>query len=358
VFPYDRLLIATGARPILPDIQDLSLPGVHRLHTMNDGLHLRRSLDDHRAQSAVIVGSGYIGLEMADALTHRGISVTVMGRSTVVLPTVDAVFGRVVESELRTHGVRVESAAEVQAIVQDRARLRVESALTKVSADIVLVGAGVIPNAEIGAAAGVPGGIKGALRVNRRMETNLPHVYAAGDCVETWHRVLRAYTYLPLGTTAHKQGRIAGENALGASREFEGSMGTQVVKVFNLAIARTGLRDTEAQEAGFSPFTVETEQLDHKAYYPGARRLSIRITGDRKTGQLLGAQILGPWQAEVAKRIDVFAAALYHGMTVEGLNDFDLSYTPPLGSPWDAVQMAAQTWCQAERVTYQKSVGN
>jgi NADPH-dependent 2,4-dienoyl-CoA reductase/sulfur reductase-like enzyme len=181
------------------------------------------------------------------------------------------------------------------------------------------------------------------------METSLPDIYAAGDCVETWHRLLQTPTYLPLGTTAHKQGRVAGENAVGGDAEFAGSLGTQVVKVFELAIARTGLRAQEAQEAGFAPVTTELKTWDHKAYYPGAHSLRIRVTGDRHTGALLGAQIIGHHRAEVAKRIDIFATALFHRMTINQLNDLDLSYTPPLSSPWDPVQMAAQAW--SKRVT-------
>ena len=149
---------------------------------------------------------------------------------------------------------------------------------------------------------------------------------------------------MPLGTTAHKQGRVAGENMVGGNRQFPGSLGTQVVKVFELAVARTGLREAEATRAGFSPLTVETAVSDHKAYYPGAHELRIRVTGDRSSGRLLGAQIVGHWQAQVAKRIDVFATAVFHGMHVDAISDLDLSYTPPLGSPWDAVQSAAQAW--------------
>lgn len=201
----------------------------------------------------------------------------------------------------------------------------------------------------LGAAAGIATGIKGALCVNRRMETNLPDIYAAGDCVETWHRLLGHYSYLPLGTTAHKQGRIAGENAVGGNREFAGSLGTQVVKLFDVVAARTGLRHAEAGKAGFDPLTAETTVWDHKAYYPGARELHLRVTGDRKTGQLLGAQLLGHADSEVSKRADVFAAALYQGMLVEELNDVDLSYTPPLSSPWDPVQMVAQAWSKARQ---------
>lgn len=214
-------------------------------------------------------------------------------------------------------------------------------------------------------------GVRGAIRVNRRMETGVPGVYAAGDCAETYHRLLGRNGYLPLGTTAHKQGRIAGENAVtagatagatasptpgdaagnaaGGGREFAGSLGTQVVKIFGLVAARTGLLEDEARDAGFEPVTVDTEADDHKRYYPGARGLSLRVTGDRVSGRLLGAQILGPWGSEVAKRVDVFAAALHHGMRIEELSDLDLSYTPPVGAPWDAVQAAAQRWEKAAR---------
>jgi NADPH-dependent 2,4-dienoyl-CoA reductase/sulfur reductase-like enzyme len=162
--------------------------------------------------------------------------------------------------------------------------------------------------------------------------------------VETWHRLLNRYTYLPLGTTSHKQGRIAAENAVGGDREFAGSLGTQVVKIFDLVAARTGLRDHEARAAGFDPFTNESTVWDHKAYYPGAQELHLRITGDRQTNRLLGAQLLGHKKSEVSKRADVFAAALFHQMSVESFNDLDLSYTPPLSSPWDPVQMAVQNW--------------
>jgi NADPH-dependent 2,4-dienoyl-CoA reductase/sulfur reductase-like enzyme len=152
---------------------------------------------------------------------------------------------------------------------------------------------------------------------------------------------------MPLGTTAHKQGRTAAENAVGGHREFAGSLGTQVVKLFDLVAARTGLREQEARHTGFDPFTAETTVWDHKAYYPGAHELHLRITGDLHTGRLLGAQLLGHKDSEVSKRIDIFASALFHGMTVEALSDLDLSYTPPLSSPWDPVQMAAQFWAKS-----------
>jgi NADPH-dependent 2,4-dienoyl-CoA reductase/sulfur reductase-like enzyme len=345
---YNALLIGTGARPVTPPVPGIDSPGVFPLHTMEDGFRVHRYLEEQQPQSAVIVGSGYIGLEMADALTHRGVKVTLIGRSKTVLPTVDANFGRIIEDTLRGHGVRVESNCEVHRIAEDQGRLLVYGSRDlAVSAELVLVGVGVESNAAIGKKAGLRTGVKGALSVSRRMQRDIAGVYAAGDCVETWHRLLGAPTYLPLGTTSHKQGRVAGENAMGGSREFQGSLGTQVVKVFDLAIARTGIPDGEARKAGFQSFTVESRHFDHKAYYPGAQQLCVSLTGDHQTGKLLGAQILGHWQSEVAKRIDVYATALFHGMDMEGVNDLDLSYTPPFSSPWDPVQMAAQAWSRA-----------
>jgi NADPH-dependent 2,4-dienoyl-CoA reductase/sulfur reductase-like enzyme len=265
-----------------------------------------------------------------------------------LLKTIDPGFGKLVGAELQCHGIRVETNVRVERIDREDTRLQViGSNQFHTITDLVLVGVGVEPNSALARVAGIEVGERGAIHVNRRMETNLPDIYAAGDCVETWHRVLNRATYLPLGSTAHKQGRIAGENAVGGGCEFAGTLGTQVVKVFDLVIARTGLRDDEAVRAGFDPFTVESTTWDHKVYYPEAHEVRFRVTGDRKTGRLLGAQMIGHVRSEIAKRIDIFATALFHSMRVEELNDLDLSYTPPLSSPWDPVQMSAQTWMKA-----------
>lgn len=347
---YDKLLIGTGARPSRPRMPGLELLNVYLLHTMDDSFNLQRFLSERKPRSAAIVGSGYIGLEMADALRHRGLEVTLIGRSEAVLPTVDSGIGHLIEEELRRHGVTVFSGVEVEGIERAGAELVVCAAKgLRVSADFVLVAAGVQPNADLAAAAGVSLGQKGAIQVNRRMETNIADVFAAGDCVETWHRLLGRYMYLPLGTTSHKQGRAAGENVVGGHKEFEGALGTQAVKVFDQVICRTGLLEREARSEGLDCETVETKAWDHKAYYPGAKELHIRLTGDRKTGRLLGAQLLGHHLSEVSKRVDIFATALFHGMRVAALDDLDLSYTPPLSSPWDPVQMAGQAWVRAVR---------
>ncbi|HEX6554094.1 MAG TPA: FAD-dependent oxidoreductase [Ktedonobacteraceae bacterium] len=343
--PYDHLIIATGATSVRPRIAGLDLPGVFLLRYMADAFALHQHLETRAPRSAVIIGGGYIGMEMADALTRRGLSVTVVEHASSVLKTVDVSLGRLVVAELQRHGVHVVTEVRVERIDREETQLLVTgSNQLHLRADLVLVGVGVEPRSDLAQSAGIEVGERGAIRVTRRMETNIPGIYAAGDCVETWHRLLGHPTYLPLGSTAHKQGRVAGENAVGGTREFAGTLGTQVVKVFDLVVARTGLRDEEAVQAGFAPLTVEVTTWDHKVYYPGAHKVRIRVTGDQKTGLLLGAQMIGHVNAEVAKRIDVFAAALFNGMRVEQLNDLDLSYTPPVSSPWDPIQTSAQVW--------------
>jgi NADPH-dependent 2,4-dienoyl-CoA reductase/sulfur reductase-like enzyme len=359
VLGYDKLIIGTGAVPIRPPIGGLAGPGalgpgdgVHLLHSMGDTFAVMRTLETTAPATVVIVGAGYIGLEMADALTTRGLSVIQMEQLPEVLPTVDPALGALVRAELETRGVEVLTGTAARQIARaapgEGGRLRVDAetavgaAVTRL-VDMVLVVVGVRPDTGLAAGAGAALGFKNAIAVDRQMRTSLPDVFAAGDCVITHHRLL-GETYLPLGTTAHKQGRVAGENALGGHREFAGSLGTQVVKIFDQAAARTGLRDHEATAAGFDPVTVQSEADDHKAYYPGSHRITMRVTGDRGTGRLLGMQLFGHRHAEIAKRVDIAAAAIFHGMTADAVSDLDLSYTPPLGSPWEAVQMGAQAW--------------
>lgn len=359
--PYDRLVIGTGAVPVRPPVAGLDelgpADGVHLLHSMDDAFAVMRTLEKTGTGSAVIVGAGYVGLEMAEALSGRGLVVTQLERLGEVLPTVDAELGALVRAELKSHDVTVRTGTDVKAITRADAgapeRLRVDAVAAdggpvSVHAGLVLVVTGVRPETGLAAGAGMRLGAGGAIAVDRAMRTGLTAVYAAGDCVITHHRLL-GETYLPLGTTAHKQGRVAGENAAGGHREFAGSLGTQVVKVFGQAAARTGLRDHEARRAGFDPVTVSFEADDHKAYYPGSHTIAMRFTGDRATGRLLGVQLFGHRHAEVAKRIDIAATAIYHGMTVDEVSDLDLSYTPPLGSPWDAIQMGAQAWTRSQR---------
>jgi NADPH-dependent 2,4-dienoyl-CoA reductase/sulfur reductase-like enzyme len=345
---YDRLVVATGAEPIRPPLQGLDTPGVHALHTMDHALALQDALNESQIRSAIIVGAGYIGLELAEALVQREIGVTLVEQGPEVLPTVDPPLGAPLRRALVSRGVDVRTGSTVAAIEQGAYGVRVVDARGRAhEGSLVVVCVGVEPASSLAAAAGAQLGARGALKVDRLMATSLPAAWAAGDCAETHHRLLDRPAYLPLGTTAHKQGRIAGENAIGGRQRFAGSLGTQVVKVFDLVAARTGLRDDDARQAGFSPLTIHTAIDDHNAYFPGARQLHIGLTGDRETGQLLGVQIVGHRSSEVAKRIDTAATALQFSLAVDDLNALDLSYAPPLGSPWDPLQQAAQHWRRA-----------
>jgi NADPH-dependent 2,4-dienoyl-CoA reductase/sulfur reductase-like enzyme len=348
--PYDKLLLGTGAVSIRPRLPGADLPGVFALRWMGDTLKLAAYLEERRPRQALIIGGGYIGMEMAEALIHRGLAVTVVEAMPSVMTTLDRDLGERVGAELTRHGVEVLAGTRIEAIEPDGDALAVHgSGGLQRRVDLVLTVIGARAETALGAAAGVHTGLADAFKVSRRMETNRPDIYAAGDCVETWHRVTGTHAYLPLGTTSHKQGRIAGENAVGGHREFQGSVGTQSVRLFDLVAARTGLHDADARAAELTPLSVDSEHWDHKVYYPGAKRMLIRVTGEADTGRLLGAQIIGAYGTEVSKRVDIFAAALHQGMQVEDLNDLDLSYTPPLSSPWDPVQMAAQAWVQRWR---------
>ncbi|MDF2917245.1 MAG: CoA-disulfide reductase [Microbacterium sp.] len=351
---YDELMVGTGAGPSTVGIAGLDQlgpdDGVHLLHSMGDTFALESYLDERQPETAIIVGAGYVGLEMAEALTVRGLRVTQLQRGPEVLSTLDPELGALVHDELTRHGVDVVTGTRVESVSREAGHLTVsgtrDGAFFSRSADLVLVVVGVRPNTSLLTSAGATTGAGGAVIVDDQMRTGLPHVWAAGDGVVTHHRLL-GVTYLPLGTTAHKQGRVAGENALGGQVRFAGSLGTQVVKVFDVVAARTGLRDQEATPANFSPLSHTAVADDHKRYYPGATSISIRITGDAGDGRLLGAQLVGTRGAEISKRVDTYATALHHGMTVNAMSDLDLSYTPPLGSPWDAVQVATQAWERA-----------
>ncbi|WP_369137873.1 FAD-dependent oxidoreductase [Modestobacter versicolor] len=355
---YDELVVGTGALPVVPAIAGIGGPdglgpadGVHLLHTIDDARALMTGLTSRPVRSALIVGAGYIGVEMSEALVARGIATTVAQRPAEVLATVDAELGALVHAEMAGHGVEVLTGTTVTGLARTedaRIAITVPGQPLVTRFDLVVVVAGVRPDVELLVEAGARTGPGGAVVVDETMATGLPHVWAAGDCVVTHHRLL-GVTWLPLGTTAHKQGRVAGANAVGGTARFAGSVGTQVVKVFDLVAARTGLLEHEAVAAGFRPVTTQTSPDDHKGYCPGAQPITIRVTADADTGRLLGAQLVGRLGSEVAKRADVYATALFHAMTVEGLADLDLAYTPPLGSPWDAVQLAAQAWSREHR---------
>jgi len=339
--PYDQLLIATGAVPYCPELPGAGARGIYGLSTLQSGIRIRRVLDEERPQRAVVVGGGYIGLEMAEALILRGLQVSLVQRGPQVMGTLDPDMGALVSEALRDVGVTLyleESLTgfeaengRVTAVVTDRRSL---------PADIVILGMGVRPASGLAKEAGIPLGVKGAIRVDPRMRTGVEGVWAAGDCVESFHLVSRSPFYVALGTVANKQGTVAGINLAGGEAFFPGVVGTAVTKVCKYEVARTGLLEREIEELGLDSITAVIESKTRAGYYPGAGKITVKVLAEKGSGRLLGGQIVGIEGA--AKRIDVLATALHAGFTVQQVVDLDLSYAPPYSPVWDPVQVAAR----------------
>lgn len=346
-YPYDKLLMATGAVSVMPPIIGNELKGVFTLRWIDEMFAVDHYLREAKCRNAVIIGGGYIGVEMADALTRRGLYVTLVEPSASVLKTLDIDFGLKVQEELLNKGVQVINGKRVTQIQEtiDALEVKGDNGLI-LKADIVLLVTGAKPNTALADGTSLKLGPSGAYQTDQQMRSSIPDIYVAGDCCETFHSILNTFVYQPLGTTSHKQGRIAGEAMCGEKGVFKGIVGTQVVKVFDLIAGRTGLHDRDCENHSIPHLTVESEHWDHKQYYPGARKLWIRITGNPLTGMLLGMQIIGFSTSEVSKRLDIAAVAIQNCLSVLQLNELDLSYTPPLSSPWDPVQLAAQAWLQ------------
>lgn len=341
---YDRLILAVGAEPARPGIAGLDLRGVFHVNDLQSALALERFLESESTKSAVIIGGGYIGLEMADALATRGIVVTLLERSAYLFEAVDEEIAAPVERELAGHGVRVLKDAPVTALLGDREggirRVTWEGASAGTAeTSCVILASGVRPRTKLALEAEIKIGPTGAIAVTDSMQTSELAVYAAGDCAETFNSVSGGPAYVPLGTTANKQGRVAGENAAGGRARFTGIAGTAACKVFSLEVGRTGLNMPEAREAGFDACAA-TVHATARARYLGGKDVLVRFVADRASGRLLGAQMVGP--EVVAKRIDVLATALAARMTVEQVAALDLSYAPPVSTVWDPILIAAQ----------------
>ena len=343
---FDQLMIATGAVPIRPPLPGINAAGIFGVQTLDDGLAVRAALEREPPRSAVVVGAGYIGLELAEALCARGIPVTVIQRGRTPMDTLDPDMGGMLVEAMRRFTMTLRLEEAVTGFETDAGRVRaVVTDQGTVPADLVILGLGVRPNSELAATAGIPLGPTGAIAVDQRLRTRVAGVWAAGDCVEKFHRVSRRPVTLALGTHANKEGRTAGINLGGGYATFPGVLGTAVTKICDVEVGRTGLGEAEAEAAGFEAVSVSVDSTTRAGYYPGARPIRTKLVAERGSGRLLGAQIVG--EEGAAKRIDVLATALWHETTVSELLNVDLSYAPPFSPLWDPVLIAARKASQA-----------
>ncbi|MEH1012906.1 FAD-dependent oxidoreductase [Micromonospora sp. CPCC 206060] len=348
--PFDQLVYATGAVPVTPDWAQTDALGVFGVQTLDDGSALREWLDQDPGPSrAVVVGGGYIGVEMAEAMLRRGLSVTLVERAQQPMSTVDPDMAALVADAMRNLGIDIRAGVAVTGLETGDGRVRgVRTTSGRVPADVVVLGLGVRPNTALAADAGLPLGPTGGIRVDLRMRVmDTPGVWAAGDCVETVHRVSGQPAHVPLGTHANKQGRVAGINIGGGYATFPGVVGTAVTKVCDLEVGRTGLRERDASAAGFEFVSTVVESTNRAGYFPGAETMTVKLIAERPSGRLLGAQIVG--RSEAAKRIDPLAVALWNGMTVDDMTALDLGYAPPYAPVWDPVLIAARKAVDALR---------
>ncbi|HVM05006.1 MAG TPA: FAD-dependent oxidoreductase [Acidimicrobiales bacterium] len=334
---FDHLHLATGATPVRPDLPGIDGPRIHGVQTLEDAAHLLEEAERCDAENVVVVGAGYIGLEMAEAFVRRGCpTVTVVEQGAEVMATLDPDMGAMVGEAMRQFGIVVRTGTSVTGF--EPGSVHTEDG--RLPADLVVLGLGVAPASGLAAGAGLETGVKEAVVVDPRQRTSTEGVWAAGDCCQSFHLVSRRPVHLPLGTVANKQGRVAGVNLGGGYATFPGVVGTAVTKVCSTEVARTGLDEREATAAGLGYETARIESSTRAGYFPGAGRITVKMVAERRTGRLLGAQIVGAEGA--AKRIDVVATAVTAGLTVDQVVDLDLSYAPPFSPVWDPVLVAAR----------------
>ena len=336
---YDQLMVATGCRSVAPKIPGTDLASVFFLHSMEDGLLLKQIAALPDITHAAIIGGGYVGVEMAEALIHLGKAVTLIEAGERILSSFEMEFSELAAQELERNGVTVKVNSPASEIVEagDHREIRIPSGVVR--ADVVIVAAGVVPNTDFLRPTGVRMARNGALIVDREMRTTLPNVFAAGDCATVYHRTAGEDYFIPLGTNANKCGRIAGENLAGGHARYVGTMGTAAIKVCGMEMARCGLSEKDAKRLGIPYQTGFVTSYDHALYYPGATKLYIKLIYEKHTRRLLGANIAGAKNAVL--RGDVLAMAVHTGMTTEELGMVDLAYAPPFAGVWDAVHIAA-----------------
>ena len=341
-FPYDKLILGLGGNPVVPPIEGANLNNIFRLSTIQDGLAIKKFLANSKADSAVIVGAGLIGMEMAEAIDIWGTEVTVVEMLEWVLPTIlDKDMGLILGKYLEGEGINILTSEKVSRFEGDE-NGKVRKVITdknELDADMVLLAIGVRPNVDLAKKAGLAIGETGAIKVNEYLQTSDPDIYAGGDCVENTHRLTGKKVYTPMGSTANKHGRVIADHITGEATPFSGVLGTAVCKVLDFNVARTGLSEKDARSEGMDVETVICPGQDRPHYYPGRANIIVKLVAEKKTGKLLGAQIIGP--GDVAKRIDIVVTALSLGATVEQIASLDLAYAPPYSPAMDNIITAA-----------------
>ncbi len=338
---FDQLVIATGSTPRRPALPGVDAVGIFGVQTLDDGLAVRAASDADDARHAVVVGGGYVGLELGEALVRRGLSVALVESEPQPMSTLDPEMGALVADALRSVGVEVYVGERVEGFDTDAGQVTgVQTSARVLPADLVILGLGVDPNSGLARDAGIPVGTSGGITVDDHVRAGVDGIYAAGDCSESFHRVSRRPVVVALGTHANKQGRVAGINASGGDAVFPGVLGTAASKICKYEVARTGLNEREATAAGFDAVAVSIDSTTRAGYYPDAAPIRVRVVAEQGTGRLLGAQIVG--EEGAAKRVDVLAAAIWNDMTVDEVASMDLSYAPPFAPVWDPTLMAAR----------------
>ncbi|MRN60506.1 MAG: hypothetical protein FIO03_00415 [Nitrosopumilales archaeon] len=348
IFDYDFLVVATGARAVVPNIKGVNQKGVFFIRNYSDGVKINDSTRTRDVHSSIIAGAGLIGLEMVEAFKKRGhtgrgdMDVTVVEMADHILPSLlDKNMAKIVERELEANGVKIILGERVEEILGRDGQIKGirTSAKRNIDSDFIVLGTGVRPNSEIARDAGVELGYANAIKVDEYMRTNIPDIFAAGDCATARNYITNKDTYVPLGTTANKQGRVAGENVAGGNTRFRGIAGSAITKVFDLFIGKTGLTSEEGIRNGFDPVEEVIESITRAGYYPGNKPIWIKIVADRKSGRVLGSQIVGG--EGVKERIDLIALALLLKADIRDLASYDACYVPPASPVWEPINIAA-----------------
>ena len=337
--PYDKLLLSPGAKPVKPNLSGIDSEKIFSLRTVEDTFRIHDYLEKTKAQSAVIVGGGYIGIEVAENLKEKGLNVTIVQRPNQLMNTLDYDMASFVHSKLRAKGISLRLNSNVTSFRQDgECIVTLLEDNSEIAADMVLLAIGVAPENSLAKQAGLKLGVKGSIVVNDRMETSVQDIYAVGDAIQVKHFVTEEDTVIALAGPANKQGRIAADNICGGDSHYQGSMGSSIIKIFDMTVAGTGLTEKVAKSMGIDCESVVLSPASHAGYYSGAKVMTMKVVFEKDTWKLLGAQIVGT--EGVDKRLDVLATAMHAGMKANMLKDLDLAYAPPFSSAKDPVNMA------------------